>query len=79
MGGFDRGGGFAAGLNPRQRVLVQGRAGGTGIFAIQFAKHGGAHIVATASRRNHEILRALGVDEAFDPAPRAEVSRATGG
>lgn len=78
MGGSDRGGGFAAGLNPGQRVLVQG-AGGTGIFAIQFAKHSGAHIVATASRRNHEILRALGVDEAIDPAPCAEVSRATGG
>jgi NADPH:quinone reductase-like Zn-dependent oxidoreductase len=53
--------------------------GGTGIFAIQFAKHSGAHIVATASRRNHEILRALGVDEAIDPALCAEVSRATGG
>jgi NADPH:quinone reductase-like Zn-dependent oxidoreductase len=71
-------GALLLGSIPDSAFLSRG-AGGTGIFAIQFAKHSGAHIVATASRRNHEILRALGVDEAFDPAPRAEVSRATGG
>ncbi|MDE0853485.1 MAG: NADP-dependent oxidoreductase [Nevskia sp.] len=49
-----------------QRVLVQGGAGGTGTFAIQFAKQRGAHVIATSSARNHELLHALGADEIVD-------------
>jgi NADPH:quinone reductase-like Zn-dependent oxidoreductase len=37
-----------------QRVLIQGAAGGTGTFAIQFAKQRGAQVIATTSAHNHD-------------------------
>lgn len=49
-----------------QRVLVQGGAGGTGTFALQFAKQHGAHVIATGSAGNHGLLRSLGADEVVD-------------
>lgn len=49
-------------LKPGQRVLVHAGAGGVGIFAIQIAKALGAYVAATASGRNQEFLRQLGVD-----------------
>ena len=49
-----------------RRVLSQGGAGGTGTFAVQFAKHWGAHVIATSSAHNHDLLRSLGVDEVVD-------------
>jgi NADPH:quinone reductase-like Zn-dependent oxidoreductase len=48
------------------RVLVHAAAGGVGRFAVQIALARGATVVGTASRRNHESLRALGVDEVVD-------------
>ena len=49
-----------------RRVLIQGGAGGTGTFAVQFAKQYGAHVIATSSANNHDFLRALGADEVID-------------
>jgi NADPH:quinone reductase-like Zn-dependent oxidoreductase len=49
-----------------ERVLVHAAAGGVGRFAVQIALARGATVVGTASRRNHESLRALGVEEAVD-------------
>ena len=49
-----------------QRVLIQGGAGGTGTFALQFAKQRGAHVIATSSVHNHDLLRSLGADEVVD-------------
>ncbi|MBD0693086.1 NADP-dependent oxidoreductase [Streptomyces sp. CBMA123] len=49
-----------------QRVLVTAAAGGVGHFAIQFAKHLGAHVIATASAARHPWLRELGADETVD-------------
>lgn len=49
-----------------QRVLVTAAAGGVGHFAVQFAKHLGAHVIGTASRANHAWLSELGVDELVD-------------
>jgi len=48
------------------RVLITAGAGGVGHFAVQFARHLGAHVVATASAANHEWLRELGADEVVD-------------
>ncbi|WP_231186746.1 NADP-dependent oxidoreductase [Haladaptatus sp. DYF46] len=50
-------------LEAGQRVLVHAAAGGVGHFAVQFAKHQGAHVIGTASGSNEEYLRDLGVDE----------------
>ncbi|WP_406168609.1 NADP-dependent oxidoreductase [Streptomyces sp. NBC_00996] len=49
-----------------QRVLVHAGAGGVGHFAVQLAKYRGAHVSATASPRNLDFLRRLGVDEPLD-------------
>ncbi|MFD9794928.1 NADP-dependent oxidoreductase [Streptomyces sp. NPDC059070] len=55
-----------ADVRPGQRVLVHAAAGGVGHFAVQFAKHLGAHVIATASAGKHDWLRELGADEVID-------------
>jgi NADPH:quinone reductase-like Zn-dependent oxidoreductase len=58
---------FDAGqLASGQRVLVHAAAGGVGSMAVQLAKGRGAHVVGTASARNHGFLRKLGVDQVVD-------------
>lgn len=49
-----------------QRVLVTAATGGVGHFAVQFARHLVAQVVATASPANHGWLRELGADEVID-------------
>ncbi|GIF14711.1 NADP-dependent oxidoreductase [Actinoplanes teichomyceticus] len=53
-------------IRPGQRVLVHAAAGGVGHFAVQFAKHLGAHVIGTASASKHAWLRSLGADEVID-------------
>ncbi|NJK63572.1 MAG: NADP-dependent oxidoreductase [Synechococcaceae cyanobacterium SM2_3_1] len=53
-------------LQKGQTVLIQAAAGGVGHLAVQLAKIHGAHVIATASSRNVEFLRRLGVDEIID-------------
>jgi NADPH:quinone reductase-like Zn-dependent oxidoreductase len=43
-------------------VLVHGAAGGVGLMAVQLARLRGARVIATASPRNHGLLRELGVE-----------------
>ena len=56
----------AAGLKAGQKVLIHAAAGGVGHYATQFAKWVGAHVVATASSRNHDFLRGIGAHETID-------------
>jgi NADPH2:quinone reductase len=49
-----------AGVVAGQTVLVHAAAGGVGAFAVQIARSLGAHVIGTASSRNHEYLRGLG-------------------
>ena len=56
----------AADLQPGERVLVHGGAGGVGSMAVQIAKARGAHVLATASAGNHDYLRQIGADETID-------------
>jgi NADPH:quinone reductase-like Zn-dependent oxidoreductase len=53
-------------LKEGERVLIHGGAGGVGHIAIQMAKLTGAHVIATASIKNHEFVRGLGADEVID-------------
>jgi NADPH:quinone reductase-like Zn-dependent oxidoreductase len=53
-------------LQPGQRVLIHAASGGVGHFAVQLAKWKGAYVFATASTKNQELLRKLGVDEPID-------------
>jgi len=55
-----------AGLQAGQKVLIHGAAGGVGHFAVQFAKWAGAHILCTASLKNHEFLLQIGAHECVD-------------
>lgn len=43
-------------------VLIGGAAGGVGIIAAQLAVAAGARVVGTASPRNRDLLRSIGVD-----------------
>ena len=49
-----------------QKVLVHGAAGGVGSMAVQLAKAKGAWVAGTASARNAQFLRELGVDQVID-------------
>ena len=48
------------------RVLVHRAAGGVGFFAVQIAVALGAHVIGTASPRNHGFLRDAGAAEVLD-------------
>jgi len=61
QGLFDHGG-----LQPGQRVLIHGGAGGVGHFAIQFAKACGAFVATTAAGKDLDFVRGLGADQAID-------------
>ncbi|UDM19643.1 NADP-dependent oxidoreductase [Clavibacter michiganensis] len=50
----------AVGAGAGDTVLVHGGSGGVGLMAVQLARIAGATVVATASERNHGVLRDLG-------------------
>ena len=53
-------------LTTGQRVLINGAGGAVGGYAVQLAKHAGAHVVATASPRSSARLTSVGADEVVD-------------
>lgn len=53
-------------VQPGQRVLIHGAAGGVGNLAVQFAKAKGAYVIGTASAHNADFLKELGADEVID-------------
>ena len=70
-------------LQPGERVLIHGAAGGVGIAAIQIAKHLGAEVLATAgTTEKRDFVRLLGADQVADSRSLGfsdEIHRATGG
>ncbi|KAJ4117538.1 hypothetical protein NW768_010901 [Fusarium equiseti] len=58
------------------RVLVTGASGSVGRLYVQLVKQlSGAHVIALASKRNHDLLKTLGADELIDYAsPNWEIS-----
>lgn len=53
-------------LQPGDRILVHGAAGGVGIAAVQLAKARGLVIFGTAGSAKQEFLRKIGVDHPID-------------
>lgn len=49
-----------------QRVLINGAGGAVGGYAVQLAKHAGAHVIAVGSPRSRAGLRSAGADEVVD-------------
>ncbi len=72
-----------ADLQPGERVLIHGAAGGVGIAAIWLARYLGAEIFATAgSDEKRDFVRLLGADHVFDSRSLAfadNILAATGG
>jgi NADPH:quinone reductase-like Zn-dependent oxidoreductase len=54
------------GLEPGERVLINGAVGGVGQFATQLAGWRGAYVIATASPDRFDAARALGADRVVD-------------
>ena len=53
-------------IQPRQRILVNGAAGGVGTFAVQIAKSFGAAVTGVCSTRNVDMVRSIGADRVID-------------
>ncbi|WP_299586924.1 NADPH:quinone reductase [uncultured Tateyamaria sp.] len=57
---------FGQGDVKGKTVLVQGGAGTVGLLAVQLAKWGGAHVIATARGAGADAARAAGADAVID-------------
>jgi len=53
-------------VQPGQKVLINGAAGGVGTFAVQIGKALGAQVTGVCSTRNVEMVRAIGADHVVD-------------
>lgn len=53
-------------LQSGERVLINGASGGVGLYAVQIAKHFGAHVTGVCSQRNTELVRAAGADHVIN-------------
>jgi NADPH:quinone reductase-like Zn-dependent oxidoreductase len=60
-----------AGVQPGERVFIQGGAGGVGSLAVQLAKALGAEVTATANEDDEPLVKTLGADRVVRSVPAA--------
>ena len=53
-------------LEPGQKLLIQGGAGGIGSIAVQLAKHLNVYVAVTCAADEFDYVKSLGADEAID-------------
>ena len=53
-------------ISKGNQVLVYGASGSVGSYAVQLAKHYGATVTAVSSKKNHEVMKAIGSDFVID-------------
>jgi NADPH:quinone reductase-like Zn-dependent oxidoreductase len=61
-------------VQPGQKVLINGAGGGSGMYAVQLAKLGGAEVTGVDNPEKLEFIRALGADHVIDYT-RVDVTR----
>lgn len=54
------------GVKAGQNVLIYGASGAVGLYAVQLAKHFGAHVTAVSGAAGVEVLTKLGADVVID-------------
>ncbi|NLT11982.1 MAG: NAD(P)-dependent alcohol dehydrogenase [Clostridiaceae bacterium] len=56
----------SAKIKKGDRVLIIGASGGVGVYAVQLAKHLGAHVTGVCGPGNQDLVRGLGADQVID-------------
>jgi NADPH:quinone reductase-like Zn-dependent oxidoreductase len=61
-------------VQPGQKVLINGAGGGSGMYAVQLAKLGGAEVTGVDNAEKLDFIRSLGADHVIDHT-RADFAR----